>query len=1160
MNPAFVHLRLHSEYSLSDGIVRLGPLMTAISDRQMPAVAVTDINNLFGLVKFYNAAQAAGIKPIIGADVWVAPDKEGEEALPLVLLARTDQGFANLRELISRSYTEGQDAHGAVLQREWIAGSADGLIALSAGQAGDVGRQILRGDMEAAARCSRQWMQIFPDAFYLELQRVGRAGEEQYIAGAVDLAVQLGCPVVATNDVRFIDADDYEAHEARVCIHEGRMLDDSRRVRRFTDQQYLKRPDEMAMLFADIPEALENTVEIARRCSVDVDLGSYYLPHYPVPEGVTPEDYLVEVAQRGLANRLAKMSDPDVPAYQKRLAYELGVINKMGFAGYFLIVMEFIQWAKDQAIPVGPGRGSGAGSLVAYSLLITNIDPLEYDLLFERFLNPERISLPDFDIDFCMDGRDQVIQHVMERYGREAVSQIVTFGTMGAKAVVRDVARVLGKPYGLADRLSKLIPFEPGMTLARAIEQEPQLPAFIASSEDAQEIMEMAHHLEGIARNVGKHAGGVVIAPTRLTDYAPVYCEPGGGGMMTQYDMVDVEQVGLVKFDFLGLRTLTIIDHAVSSANRRHRAAGELDKLIDIDQISLEDPSIYGDLRQARTTAVFQLESRGMKDMIKKVKPNRFADIVALVALYRPGPMQLADDFVKRKNSGEGVDYLHPSLEGVLEGTYGVMLYQEQVMQIAQVLAGYSLAEADILRKAMGKKKPEEMAKQRAIFIEGAMANDVDEQQADHIFSLMEKFAGYGFNKPHSVAYALVAYQTAWLKHYYPADFMAAVLSADMQNTDKVVTNIEECRQMALTVLPPDINRGEFRFVAEDNGEIVYGLGAIKGLGEGPVDAIVSARADGPFTDLFEFCDRVDPRRVNKRAVDALIGAGALDCLVQTDRPDLDYKRALLLANQEDAVRLAEQKARNVDSGVQDLFGEDLLTPADGGGDNGKYHHIDTLKCLTLKERLAKEKETLGLFLTAHPIDVYRTELKYLAQCRIVDLRTTGDDQTIIGLVIAVRTMRTRKGETMAFLTLDDRTGRVEVGVFADLYEKHRDLLKKDEVIVVKGSASADDFTDGTRVRASEIFNLVQARARAAKKLMLRFDCASVHEDFATELADILAPFKGLDAGCPFAVEYCREEASGEVILGDEWRVQVEDDLLENLRERFGSERVSLQY
>ncbi len=1160
MNPAFVHLRLHSEYSLSDGIVRINPLMEALSARHMPAVGMTDINNLFALVKFYNAAQTAGIKPIIGADVWVAPEKEGEEPTPLVLLARSDVGFGNLRELISRSYTEGQDARGAVLQREWIRDGADGLLALSAGQTGDIGGQILRGDMGAAARLVRQWMQIFPDAFYLELQRVGRAGEEEYIAGAVDLAVELGCPVVATNDVRFIDAGDYEAHEARVCIHEGRMLDDSRRVRRYTPEQYLKRPEEMAALFTDIPEALENSVEIARRCSVDVDLGNYYLPHYPVPEGYTPEDFLVEVSERGLANRLTQIDNPDVSAYSERLGYELGVINKMGFAGYFLIVMEFIQWAKDQGIPVGPGRGSGAGSLVAYSLLITNIDPLEYDLLFERFLNPERISLPDFDIDFCMDGRDQVIQHVMERYGREAVSQIVTFGTMGAKAVVRDVARVLGKPYGLADRLSKLIPFEPGMTLAKAMEQEPQLPAFIDSSEDAQEIMEMAYHLEGIARNVGKHAGGVVIAPTRLTDYTPVYCEPGGGGMMTQYDMVDVEQVGLVKFDFLGLRTLTIIDHAVASANQRHRAAGEDDRVIDIDQIPLEDPLIYADLQQAKTTAVFQLESRGMKDMIKKVRPNRFADIVALVALYRPGPMQLADDFVKRKNSGEGVDYLHPSLEGVLEGTYGVMLYQEQVMQIAQVLAGYSLAEADILRKAMGKKKPEEMAKQRAVFIEGAVANNVDRDQADHIFGLMEMFAGYGFNKPHSVAYALVAYQTAWLKHYYPADFMAAVLSADMQNTDKVVTNIEECRQMQLTVLPPDINRGEFRFVAEDSGDIVYGLGAIKGLGEGPIEAIVAARADGPFSDLFEFCDRVDPRRVNKRSVDALIGAGALDCLVRADEGGIDQKRAVLLANQEDAVRLAEQKARNIDSGVQDLFGDELLTPVDSGGDHGKYNHLETLKCLSLKERLAREKETLGLFLTAHPIDVYRSELKFLAQSRIVDLRTSGDDQTIIGLIVAIRTMRTRKGETMAFLTLDDRTGRVEIGIFADLYEKYREVLKKDEIVVVKGSASADDFTDGIRVRASEVFNLVQARARAAKKLMLRFDCSSLHEDFADELAGILTPYRGDTAGCPFTVEYCREEASAEVILGEEWRVQVDDDLLENLRERYGSEQVSLQY
>ncbi|MBD3647528.1 MAG: DNA polymerase III subunit alpha, partial [Pseudomonadales bacterium] len=786
MNQSFVHLRLHSEYSLSDGMVRIKPLVAAVAEKGMPAVAISDNHNLFALVKFYNAATGAGVKPIIASDVWVSSDTPGEDATPLVLIARNETGYRNLTELLSRGYLEGRHLGKANLERAWIMEKSEGLIALSGGCQGDVGKALVSGNTREAAARARAWMETFPDAFYLELQRTGRPDEEDYIHGAVDLALELGCPVVATNDVRFLEADEFEAHEVRVCIHDGRTIDDPRRERRYSEQQYLKSPAEKCELFSDIPEAIATTVEIARRCSVDVDLGNYYLPEYPIPEGYTTAEYFAEVSRQGLDRRLDKIFDTSAAdfaekrkPYDERLEFELKVINDMGFPGYFLIVMEFIQWAKENDIPVGPGRGSGAGSLVAYALQITDIDPLEYDLLFERFLNPERVSLPDFDIDFCMDGRDRVIHHVMERYGREAVSQIITFGTMAAKAVVRDVARVLGKPYGLADKLSKLIPFDPGMTLSRALEEEPMLKEFVDQNEDAQEIMEMAFKLEGLTRNVGKHAGGVVIAPTRLTDFSPIYCDEAGG-IMTQFDKDDVEQAGLVKFDFLGLRTLTIIKNAVNSINSRREEAGE--PLLDIDGIPLEDESIYEDLRKAKTTAVFQLESRGMKDLMKKVRPTRVADVVALVALFRPGPMQLSDDFIKGKQGGR-VDFLHPKLEPVLESTYGVMLYQEQVMQIAQILAGYSLADEDLLRRAMGKKKPEEMAQQRAIFNAGAVERGVPEKQADHIFDLMEKFAGYGFNKPHSVAYALIAYQTAWLKHHDPADFMAAVLSADMQHT-----------------------------------------------------------------------------------------------------------------------------------------------------------------------------------------------------------------------------------------------------------------------------------------------------------------------------------------------------------------------------------------
>ncbi|NQV65165.1 MAG: DNA polymerase III subunit alpha, partial [SAR86 cluster bacterium] len=768
---------------------------------------------------------------------------------------------------------------------------------------------------------------------------------------------------------------------------------------------------------------------------------------------------------------------------------------------------------------------------------------------------------PDFDIDFCMDGRDRVIQHVTERYGRNAVSQIITFGTMAAKAVVRDVARVQGKAYGLADKLSKLIPFDPGMTLQKALDDEPLLVEFIRTSEEAQEIMDMAFKLEGLTRNVGRHAGGVVIAPTKISDFSPIYCDETGGNFMTQFDKDDVEQAGLVKFDFLGLRTLTILDNALKSINIKRQDRGQ--EPLDIDVLSLEDPAIYDNLKQAKTTAVFQLESRGMKDLMKKVKPSRFDDIVALVALFRPGPMQLADDFIRRKHGIDEVDYLHPSLKKVLEGTYGVMLYQEQVMQIAQILAGYSLADADLLRRAMGKKKPEEMAKQREIFVAGAGRNDVEEKQAAYIFDMMEMFAGYGFNKPHSVAYAKIAYQTAWLKHYYPSDFMAAVLSADMQTTDKVVINIEECREMGIAMSPPDVNRGDFRFVADAPLSIVYGLGAIKGLGEGPIEALVAGRDIAGFKDLYDLCERVDSRKMNKRAIEALVGSGALDQLVDDDLvPEgvvaIDFKRSLLFANKEDAVKLAEQKSRNHDSGSTDLFGDEMLV---GDAGDSRYQSLKNIRCMNLKERLNRERDTLGLYLTGHPIDMYRGELKHLAKTRIVDLRPGKDAQTVAGLIVGMRTMKSRKGDTIAFVTLDDRTGRIEVSVFADLYDANHSKLRKDAVIIVKGAAMADEFTGGLRMRASEVLDLVDARERSIRRLHLSLSGGALEGDFTTRLASLLTPYRGKPGqGCQVSVAYIRQDVQAEVTLGDDWRVLPADELIQNLRDCYGADQVSLDY
>lgn len=1147
-------------------MVRIKPLAAAAVDMQMPAIALTDINNVFALIKFYNAANNAGVKPLVAADVLV-PGDPGLEPTPLVLIARNQKGYRNLSELLSKAYLEGREEGIVGVRREWLEAQPEGLIALSGGRFGDIGQLLLQDKFAQAAEVARRWMALFPDAFYIELQRTGRANEKAYNDLAVKLAIELECPVVATNDVRFIEAEEFEAHEVRVCIHDGVTIDDPRREQRYSEQQYLKSPQEMAALFQDIPEALENAVEIARRCNVEIQLGKYFLPEYPIPEGHTTETYFCEVSEQGLDERLEKILDRDDPdysekrkAYDDRLAFELGVINKMGFPGYFLIVMEFIQWAKDNDIPVGPGRGSGAGSLVAYALRICDVDPLEYDLLFERFLNPERVSMPDFDIDFCMDGRDRVIQHVSELYGRNAVSQIITFGTMAAKAVVRDVARVQGKPYGLADKLSKLIPFDPGMTLSKALEEEPLLREFIRTNEDADEIMEMAFKLEGLARNVGKHAGGVVIAPTKIDDFSPIYCDEAGGSLITQFDKDDVEQAGLVKFDFLGLRTLTIINNAVKSINERKSAQGE--ELIDIEAISLEDSEIYRNLRAAKTTAVFQLESRGMKDLMKQVKPDRFGDIVALVALFRPGPLELAPDFIKRKNGEEEVDYLHPSLEHVLKDTYGVMLYQEQVMQISQVLAGYSLADADLLRRAMGKKKPEEMAKQRDIFVAGALKNNVDKDQAGRIFDIMEKFAGYGFNKPHSVAYAWVAYQTAWLKHYYPADFMAAVLSADMQTTDKVVINIEECQEMGIPISPPDVNKGEFRFVADTERSIIYGLGAIKGLGEGPVTALVQARLEGGFKDLYDLCERVDSKRVNKRAIEALIGSGALDNVAvfngQTEeQQSIDFRRALLHANQPDAVRVAEQKARNQEEGVMDLFGEGLMND---DAEGCTYNHFDGLEPMRMGDRLRQEKATLGFYLTGHPIDQYQDELRYLTKSRLADIRA-GSELTALGLVVNVFSRKTKKGEPMADVVLEDKSGKIEVRIFPELYQRLEGLLVTDAVLVCKGDVAFSDFAGGMQMTATDVRDIVKAREHTAKRLKLQLYGCDLGADFAVELAGLLAPHKGRPGeGCPVAIEYVHDQAEAEVNLGDAWRVSPADDLLQNLKDRYGAERVVLDY
>ncbi len=1172
MPVSFVHLRLHTEFSLVDGLVRVKPLVKAAAGAGMPAVAVTDQSNMCSLVKFYKAAQGAGIKPICGADIWLAGRDEDGPLTRMTLLVMDAQGYRNLTELVSRGWAEGQRNEQIIIEREWVKAAAEGLIALSGAKEGEIGHALLNGDEALAAALLEEWQAVFPQRFYLEVQRTNRVNDEEYLHAAVALADRCGAPLVATNDVRFIRQEDFAAHETRVCIGEGRTLDDPRRPRTYSDQQYLKTPEEMWELFSDLPEALENTVEIAKRCNIDVQLGKHFLPDFPVPEGMTIDDYLRQVSFEGLEERLAVLLPPDTPDYAAkkqvyidRLEFELGTIIQMGFPGYFLIVMDFIKWAKNNGVPVGPGRGSGAGSLVAYVLKITDLDPLAYDLLFERFLNPERVSMPDFDVDFCMDGRDRVIEYVADAYGRNAVSQIITFGTMAAKAVVRDVARAQGKSYGLADRLSKMIPFEVGMTLEKAYEMEEPLRDFLKVDEEAAEIWEMSLKLEGITRGTGKHAGGVVIAPTKLTDFSPIACDAEGGGLVTQFDKDDVEAAGLVKFDFLGLRTLTIIKWAMETINREQAKQG-LEPL-NIDFIPLDDKKTFDMLQKAETTAVFQLESRGMKELIKKLKPDCLEDMIALVALFRPGPLQsgMVDDFINRKHGREAIsyphqDYQYAGLEPVLKPTYGIILYQEQVMQIAQVMAGYTLGGADMLRRAMGKKKPEEMAKQRGGFIEGCANNGIDGELAGNIFDLVEKFAGYGFNKSHSAAYGLVSYQTAWLKAHHPAPFMAAVLSADMHNTDKVVTLIEECRHMKLRIDAPDVNHSEFKFTVGDDGRIIYGLGAIKGVGEGPVEAISECRAaGGPFKDLFDFCARVDLKRINKRTLEALIRSGALDRLgpffssdLKTYQAGVDRNRAVLMAAMEEAIQAAEQTARSLDSGHMDLFGGLFAEP-----EADVYANHRTAKELSLKERLRGEKETLGLYLTGHPIDEYEGEVRRFARQRIVELKPARDTQTVAGLIVNLRVMKNKKGDKMGFITLDDRSGRIEASLFADAFASNQALLQTDTLVVVEGEVSNDDFSGGLRLRAKRVMSLEEARTGLAESLRLKVSSDALQGHRLRWLADVCGRNRG---ACPITVEYTGSQARALLQFGQDWRIDPTDNLIQTLRDQFGRDNVFLHY
>jgi DNA polymerase-3 subunit alpha len=1130
--PRFVHLRLHSEYSVSDGIVRLQDAVRRAAEDGMPALALTDLGNLFGMVKFYAAARSLGVKPVLGADCWLQNDADREKPSRFILLCTSRAGYLRLCELLSQAWLRNQRRARAEITRASLAeGSTEGLIALSGAAAGDVGQALLSDHAPAAERLAGDWQKLFRGRYYLEVQRAGHPNAEALVSRTVALANRMRIPVVATHPVQFLDRDDFKAHEARVCISQGYVLGDQRRPRHFTPEQYFKTQDEMAQLFADIPQALQNSVEIARRCSLPIQLGRSRLPDFPTPKGQSVDQYLREQALAGLRRHFF---DPE-PRYLERLDFEINTIAQMGFAGYFLIVADFISWAKQNAVPVGPGRGSGAGSLVAYSLGITDLDPLRYDLLFERFLNPERVSMPDFDIDFCQDGRDRVIDYVRRKYGEASVSQIATFGTMAARAVVRDVGRVLDLGYNFCDQLAKLIPVQPGktITLEDAREMEPLLAEREKKEDEVRELLELGGKLEGMVRNVGMHAGGVLIAPGKLTDFCPLYAAEGTSNVISQLDKDDVEQVGLVKFDFLGLTTLTILDWA----ERYVRGLGEKD--FSLKHVRLDDAPTYKLLSTGNTTAVFQLESRGMRDMIRKAKPDRFEDIIALVSLYRPGPMELIPEFIERKHGRQRVEYLDARLQPILGPTYGIMVYQEQVMQIAQMIGGYSLGAADLLRRAMGKKKPAEMAEQRTIFLAGAEKNGVGKGKATQLFDLMEKFAGYGFNKSHAAAYALLAYHTAYMKQHHAAAFVAANLSAVMDDTDKVRQFYDDGVANKVAILPPDINASEYRFVPVDARTVRYGLGGVRGTGESAIQSILQAREDGPFKDLFDFCRRVDKRFINRRVVEALVRAGAFD--------SIDRQRGKLLASVGRALEAAEQAERA--AAQVSLFGE---AEAPRGG----AHAYVEVPPWDLRQTLLEEKQALGFSLSGHLFSVYERELAGFPRTPLAKL-VPGSGVWLAGIVISARTQMTRRGRMMV-VTLDDGTAQVEVTVFSELFERQREKLKEDSLLVVlAGKVQNDEFSGGLRVSAEDLLDIEGMRARYAARLRLAMNGKAD----AKRLQEVLSPYRTNGSpGCQVVISYAASGAACDVVLGENWRVRPDSRLLADLGAWLAPENVQLVY
>ena len=1177
----FVHLRIHTEFSVVDGTNRIDDVVQAAKKDQQPALAITDLSNLFGAIKFYKEARGKGIKPVIGAEIFLEGlGKEAGALSRVVVLVQSKQGYLNLSELLARGFTQNVVKAQAVIKLAWLQELGEGLICLSGAQAGPVGQALVQGDEARAADVALQLASVFPHRFYLELQRAGRVDDETQVAGAVQLAARLKLPVVATHPVQFTEEDDYEAHEARVCISEGEILGNPRRVRRFTREQYFKSAEQMEALFADVPSALANTLEIAKRCNLTLVLGKPQLPDFPTPEvngeRMTPENYFRYASHEGLKERLAHLYPDETEReaqrqrYVDRLEFEIGTILKMGFPGYFLIVGDFINWAKNNGCPVGPGRGSGAGSLVAYALKITDLDPLKYNLLFERFLNPERVSMPDFDIDFCQGNRDRVIDYVKDKYGKNAVSQIATFGTMAAKAAIRDVGRVMDMSYTFCDGISKLVPGKPGMsyTLAYppevkkegdknnyALELEPLLYERVRTEEDVKTVIEMAQKLEGMTRNIGMHAGGVLIAPGKLTDFCPLYQQPGSESAVSQYDKDDVEAIGLVKFDFLGLATLTILEIAKEFIVRRHKGQENF----AFENIALDDKPTYRLFSEGKTEAVFQFESRGMQGMLKDAKPTRLEDLIALNALYRPGPMDLIPSFVARKHGREVVEYPHPAVAEMLSETYGIMVYQEQVMQTAQILGGYSLGGADMLRRAMGKKKAEEMAEHREKFRAGALAtHNIGEAQADEVFDLMEKFAGYGFNKSHAAAYSLLAYHTGWLKVHYAAEFYCANMTVEMDNTDKLKLLYEDAVKMGLSFEPPDVNRGRYRFEPVTDKVIRYGLGAVKGTGQQAIDAIVAAREEGgAFKSLFDFCLRVDRSKLNKRTVEALIKAGAFDAL--------HLNRAALAASIDRAFAFAAAAAANAGQGG--LF--DMMD--DSHGSSTEEPDLVETTPWGVKEQLTLEKTAVGFYLSGHLFDEVKAEVRRFAKRQIADAVDGRDPVLLAGIVSDLRVINGQRGK-LGLFRFDDSSAMIDARVSEAVMNANKNLFRDDELLIVMGKVQVDRFGGGgLQLSITEAWDLATARCRVGKFLRVTMptgektqapDIARVVQEFPPkrEMSDQGDILRGLMVRMQVQRRTERGAAGAELLLGEEARFFPTDAALASWLSQVGSGKAEVVY